>query len=86
MKFSIDPSIQKISYYPKAAMYGADAGWILLSSNENPFPPSPRVVEGMVNAVFDINRYPESESELKSLLAQKHGLKPAEHHHRQRIE
>lgn len=76
MNFSIDPSIQRISYYPKAAMYGADAGWILLSSNENPFPPSPKVIEGMVNAIFDINRYPESESELKALLADKHGLKP----------
>lgn len=76
MKFSIDPSIQRIAYYPKAAMYGAGAGWVLLSSNENPFPPSPRVVEGIVDAVFDINRYPESESQLKSLVAQKHGLKP----------
>jgi histidinol-phosphate aminotransferase len=55
---------------------GADAGWILLSSNENPFPPSPRVIEGMVNAVLNVNRYPESETELKSLLAKKHGLKP----------
>jgi histidinol-phosphate aminotransferase len=76
VKFSIDPSIQRISHYPKAALYGADAGRILLSSNENPFPPSPRVVEGIVNALFDINRYPESESELKALLARKHGLKP----------
>lgn len=76
MKLTIDPSIQRISYYPKAAMYGADAGWILLSSNENPFPPSPRVIEGMVDAVLNVNRYPESESELKSLVARKHGLKP----------
>ena len=76
MKFSIDPSIKKIPFYPKAALYGADAGWVLLSSNENPLSPSPRVVEGIVNALFDINRYPESESELKALVAQKHGLKP----------
>ena len=76
MKFSIDPSIKKIPFYPKAALYGADAGWVLLSSNENPLSPSPRVVECIVNALFDINRYPESESELKALVAQKHGLKP----------
>ena len=76
MKFSIDPSIQKVPFYPKAALYGADAGWTLLSSNENPLSPSPKVVESMVNALFDINRYPESEFELKSLIADKHGLKP----------
>lgn len=75
MKFSVDPSIQKVPYYPKAALYGADAGWTLLSSNENPLSPSPKVVESMVNALFDINRYPESESELKLLIAQKYGLK-----------
>ncbi len=76
MKFSIDPSIQKVPFYPKAALYGADAGWTLLSSNENPLSPSPKVVEGIVNALFDINRYPESEFELKSLIAQERGVKP----------
>ncbi len=76
MKLSIDPSIKDIPYYPKAALYGADASWTLLSSNENPCPPSPKVIESIVNAIFDINRYPESEGELKSLLSQKHGLKP----------
>jgi histidinol-phosphate aminotransferase len=76
LNLTIDPSIQSISYYPKAALYGAGAGWTLLSSNENPYPPSPKVVESIVNAVFDINRYPESEGELKSLLSLKHGLKP----------
>jgi histidinol-phosphate aminotransferase len=76
VKLTIDPSVQKIAYYPKAALYGADSGWTLLSSNENPYPPSPKVIESMIDAVFDINRYPESESELKSLLSQKHGLKP----------
>jgi histidinol-phosphate aminotransferase len=76
VKISIDPSIQTIPYYPKAALYGADSAWTLLSSNENPYPPSPKVIEGIVDAVLDINRYPESESELKSLLAGKYGLKP----------
>jgi histidinol-phosphate aminotransferase len=76
VKFSVDPSIQKVPFYPKAALYGADAGWTLLSSNENPLSPSPKVVEGIVNALFDINRYPESEFELKSLIAQKWGVKP----------
>jgi len=76
LNLTIDPSIRSISYYPKAALYGAGAGWTLLSSNENPYPPSPKVVESIVNAVFDINRYPESEDELKSLLSLKYGLGP----------
>ncbi|OPY64265.1 MAG: Histidinol-phosphate aminotransferase 2 [Syntrophorhabdaceae bacterium PtaU1.Bin034] len=76
MKLSIDPSVRNIPYYPKAALYGADEGWTRLSSNENPYPPSPKVVESLVNAVFDLNRYPESEFALKSLLAKKYGIKP----------
>ncbi len=76
MKLTIDASIQQIPFYPKAALYGADAGWTRLSSNENAFPPSPKVLESLVNALFDINRYPESEFELKSLLAEKYTIKP----------
>jgi histidinol-phosphate aminotransferase len=76
MRLTVDASIQQIPFYPKAALYGADAGWTRLSSNENAFPPSPKVLESLVNALFDINRYPESEFELKSLLADKYRLKP----------
>jgi histidinol-phosphate aminotransferase len=76
VNISIDPSIQRIPFYPKAALYGADASWTLLSSNENPYAPSPHVIETIVNAVLDINRYPESEGELKLLLANKYGVTP----------
>jgi histidinol-phosphate aminotransferase len=76
MKLSIDPSIQRVPFYPKAAMYGADGGWVRLSSNENPYPPSPAVIEAMASGLLDVNRYPESESELKGLLANRYGLKP----------
>jgi histidinol-phosphate aminotransferase len=76
MNITVDPSIQKVPYYPKAALYGADSSWTLLSSNENPYPPSPKVIDSIVNAVLDINRYPESETELKVLLAAKYGVKP----------
>jgi len=76
VKFSVDPSIQKVPFYPKAALYGADAGWTMLSSNENPCEPSPMVVESIIDALFDINRYPESEAELKTLIAQKYKLRP----------
>jgi histidinol-phosphate aminotransferase len=76
MKLSIDASIQRVPFYPKAALYGADAGWVRLSSNENPYPPSPAVMEAMADALLDVNRYPESEAELKSLIAGKYGLAP----------
>jgi histidinol-phosphate aminotransferase len=76
MKLSIDDSIRGVPYYPKAALYGADGGWTRLASNENAYAPSPRVIESMVNAVFEVNRYPESELELKGALALRYGLKP----------
>jgi histidinol-phosphate aminotransferase len=76
MKLSIDPSIQRIPFYPKAALYGAGGDWVRLSSNENPNQPSSRVIEDIVGALSEVNRYPESESELKGVLALKYGLKP----------
>jgi histidinol-phosphate aminotransferase len=76
MKLTIDPSIKEIPYYPKAALYGSDSGWVRLSSNENPNGPSPKSVESIVESVFALNRYPESEFELKGLLASKYSLKP----------
>jgi histidinol-phosphate aminotransferase len=76
MRLTIDNRIKEIPYYPKAALYGGDSGWVRLSSNENPNGPSPKAVESIVESVFALNRYPESEFELKSLLASKYSLKP----------
>ena len=76
MRLTIDKSIKEIPYYPKAALYGGDSGWVRLSSNENPNGPSPRAVESIVESVSSLNRYPESEFELKSALAAKYALKP----------
>ncbi len=76
MKLTIDESIKRIPFYPKAALYGSDEGWIRLASNENPFPPSPKAVDSILESVFSVTRYPESESELKTLVAAKYGLEP----------
>lgn len=76
MTLSVDSAVRNIPYYPKAALYGADSGWTRLSSNENPYPPSPNVIAALADALFDINRYPESEFELKTLLSQKYGIRP----------
>jgi histidinol-phosphate aminotransferase len=48
---------------------------IRLSSNENPYGPSPRVREAMVNAFEKVCRYPGRYSgELRDMLAEKHGV------------
>ena len=52
---------------------------IKLDSNENPFGPSPLVIEAMRSALATANSYPEDDcSSLRSKLARHHGL-PAEH-------
>jgi histidinol-phosphate aminotransferase len=75
MKLSISDSVRKIPYYPKALMYGHEDGWVRLSSNENPYPPSEMVFESILDALFAINRYPGGEKELKDDLAGLYGLK-----------
>ncbi|MEO0250243.1 MAG: histidinol-phosphate transaminase [candidate division WOR-3 bacterium] len=76
MKFSVADSIKEIPYYPKAALYGSEAGWTRLASNENPFPPSAKVLNALLEGIFDVTRYPESEFELKTRIAGKYGLQP----------
>jgi hypothetical protein len=39
MKLTVDESIKRIPFYPKAALYGSEEGWTRVASNENPFPP-----------------------------------------------
>lgn len=54
-------------------------GAVKLSSNENPRPPHPRIVEAVVSALYTANRYPESGSpELTHALAEHHGLREDE--------
>ncbi|MHB8109485.1 MAG: histidinol-phosphate transaminase [Syntrophorhabdaceae bacterium] len=69
MKFSISDRVKNIPYYPKALMYGHEEGWVRLSSNENPYPPSESVFETILDALTAINRYPGGEKELKDDLA-----------------
>ena len=76
MKLTIHDDVKKIPYYPKAMMYGFDEGWVRLSSNENPFPPSPKVFSSILDALFFTNRYPGGELELKTAIAKKLGTKP----------
>jgi histidinol-phosphate aminotransferase len=76
MKLSIQDNIKAIPYYPKAMMYGLEDGWVRLSSNENPFPPSPTVFSAIMDGLFYVNRYPGTEPELKTAIGTKWGVKP----------
>lgn len=69
MKVSVSDNIRNIPYYPKAMMYGYEDGWVRLSSNENPYPPSEKVAQSVLDSLFAMNRYPGGEQELKEDLA-----------------
>jgi len=75
MTLSVDEAIKKIPYYPKAMMYGLEEGWTRLASNENPYPPSPRALAQMLDALLDMNRYPGGEGDLKGTIADLYGIK-----------
>jgi histidinol-phosphate aminotransferase len=50
-----------------------------LASNENPYPPHPRIREALIKAIDDVNRYPESGSpELVDTLAARLGVSRSE--------
>lgn len=76
MKLSISESIKGIPYYPRAMAYGMDEGWIKLSSNENPFPPSPEVFSKILDTLFNMNRYPGGEPELRIAIAERFVARP----------
>lgn len=48
-----------------------------MMSNENPFPPSPRVIRAIVDAATNANLYPPNGARLKTKLAARDGLEPA---------
>lgn len=58
----------------------AAAGGYKLSSNENPFPPLPGVLDAIKSAL-DINRYPDATAaELREALAARYGIGPLDVH------
>jgi len=75
MKLSVQDNIKEIPYYPKAMMYGLEDGWVRLSSNENPYPPSPEVFSQIMDGLFYVNRYPGNEAELKAAIGKHYNVK-----------
>jgi histidinol-phosphate aminotransferase len=76
IKLSIDKNIQEIPFYPMAMKYGLDDEWARLASNENPFPPSKKVLSSMRDALSSINRYPGNGFELKIAISDKYNVRP----------
>ncbi|MFN0052219.1 MAG: histidinol-phosphate transaminase, partial [Planctomycetales bacterium] len=53
------PNIDRIDGYLPGEQ-PQEAGWIKLNTNENPYPPSPAVVEALVAAAHGrLNKYPD---------------------------
>jgi len=53
------PDVQRIAGYVPGEQ-PQDAGWVKLNTNENPYPPSPRVVEAIQKAAGSpLNKYPD---------------------------
>ena len=85
MKLQLPENIEKIVPYPPGKPqdelereYGITDS-IKLASNENPFSPSPAIVEAIVRAIPRLNRYPDGSSYyLTKALAEKHGVKSTE--------
>jgi histidinol-phosphate aminotransferase len=52
-------------------------GAVKLASNENPLPPSPRVLAALREALVGVNRYPDGSGHyLRHALAERHGVDP----------
>lgn len=68
------PHIQKLhAYVPGEQPQGA--GWVKLNTNENPYPPSPKVAPVVAAEVADLRKYPEPTSaKLRATIGARFGL------------
>lgn len=76
MRINLDEKVRKIPAYPKSASYGFSGNLLRLASNENPYPPSPKVITGIIEALLHLNRYPQGDSDLKEALSYHLDVKP----------
>lgn len=77
MPISIRPAVASVPPYRpgRPAPVGPDGASYKLSSNENPYPPLPGVVEAAHRAALRMNRYPDmGNAELTAALAAKHRI------------
>lgn len=72
------PHIARLQAYAPG-LQPAETGWLKLNTNENPYPPSPRVAEALRRESGEsLRRYPDPRSaELRAAVARSHGLSAA---------
>jgi len=68
------PHVQELhAYVPGEQPQGE--GWVKLNTNENPYPPSPKVAEAVAGEVVELRRYPEPVSaQLRAVIGERFGL------------
>ncbi|HHV60031.1 MAG TPA: histidinol-phosphate transaminase [Clostridiaceae bacterium] len=70
----LSPSIGKLTPYVPGEQ-PRDGGYIKLNTNENPYPPSPRVIEAIRNETARLRLYPDPESEeLKAAVSEYYNI------------
>ncbi|HXA14468.1 MAG TPA: histidinol-phosphate transaminase [Opitutaceae bacterium] len=74
------PHVAKLHAYTPGLQPG-ESGWVKLNTNENPYPPSPRVAEALLREIggegASLRLYPSPTSApLRAAIAGHHGLKP----------
>ncbi len=68
------PHIQDLHAYVPGEQPQGDA-WVKLNTNENPYPPSPKVTEAVALEVENLRKYPEPTSvKLRELIGTRYGL------------
>lgn len=72
------PGIMDIALYQGGQSHVEGVAEVIkLSSNENPFGPSPKAIEAVQDSAASLHRYPSTDhASLRNAIAEKHGLNP----------
>ncbi|WP_170346028.1 histidinol-phosphate transaminase [Ruegeria atlantica] len=78
-KITPQPGIMDIALYQGGQSHVAGVEHVIkLSSNENPFGPSPRAIEAVRDSAATLHRYPSTDhASLRAAIGARHGLDPA---------
>ncbi|WP_108859253.1 histidinol-phosphate transaminase [Ruegeria sp. Alg231-54] len=78
-KITPQPGIMDIALYQGGQSHVAGVEHVIkLSSNENPFGPSPKAIEAVRDSAATLHRYPSTDhASLRSAIGERHGLDPA---------
>ncbi len=78
-KLTPQPGIMDIALYQGGAAHVKGVENVIkLSSNENPFGPSPKAIEAVRDSASDLHRYPSTDhGPLRAAIGAQHGLDPA---------